>query len=179
MNVWNNDATNMINGTDGTLWNPYVDKLKPLYLFAPEVCRSVSFVYQKPSNVCGVSTYRYQVNPQESQMPNFYPRNAGYGFKNCLNGNLTDTVNINKCCLGKGVFSLLYCKDAEFVLTGSHMYGSEQFINDIKGINKPSSLVASTWIEIDPITGRPLCGNNNVQKNFYIRKTKILENVYD
>jgi hypothetical protein len=39
LNWWKSDKCNAINGTDGTIWPPFVDKRDRLYFFVPDVCR--------------------------------------------------------------------------------------------------------------------------------------------
>ncbi|XP_046557687.1 lysosome membrane protein 2-like [Haliotis rubra] len=36
---WTSLTANMINGTDGTMFPPFVDKAQPLYLFSSDICR--------------------------------------------------------------------------------------------------------------------------------------------
>ncbi|CAF0832075.1 unnamed protein product, partial [Brachionus calyciflorus] len=39
VDIWSSDQANMINGTDGTLYPPFLDRNKRLYSFSPDMCR--------------------------------------------------------------------------------------------------------------------------------------------
>ncbi|CAF1009200.1 unnamed protein product, partial [Brachionus calyciflorus] len=39
LDIWSSDQANMINGTDGTFYPPFLDRNKRLYSFSPDLCR--------------------------------------------------------------------------------------------------------------------------------------------
>ena len=39
LNFWESDSANLINGTDGTFYPPFLNRQKRLYSFNPDMCR--------------------------------------------------------------------------------------------------------------------------------------------
>lgn len=69
---WPAPACNAINGSDGTLFPPPISTREPLYIFNPDLCRTVNMIYDRPSSVRSIPAYRFILNPA-----NFAPSLAG------------------------------------------------------------------------------------------------------
>lgn len=60
---WPGSQCNVINGSDGTLFPPPISKNEPLYIFNPELCRTVNLVYDRASEVRSIKAFRFVLNP--------------------------------------------------------------------------------------------------------------------
>lgn len=60
---WASSGCNAINGSDGTLFPPPIKSTEPLYIFNQELCRTVNLVYERPSEVRGIKSLRFALNP--------------------------------------------------------------------------------------------------------------------
>jgi len=69
LNFWYNDEANMINGTDGTFFNPRISRSDQLYLYNSDICRSIYLVYDKDSSVLDIPTLQFRVPPEVFQSP--------------------------------------------------------------------------------------------------------------
>ena len=46
LNFWYSDFANAINGTDGSMFHPGVSKGENLFMFSPDLCRSIVAEYK-------------------------------------------------------------------------------------------------------------------------------------
>nr|XP_020484461.2 LOW QUALITY PROTEIN: scavenger receptor class B member 1-like [Labrus bergylta] len=56
---WKTPQCNMINGTAGQMWPPFMTKESTLPFYSPDACRSMELVYQRPGEMKGIPLYRY------------------------------------------------------------------------------------------------------------------------
>uniref|UniRef100_A0A3Q4GF68 Scavenger receptor class B member 1 n=1 Tax=Neolamprologus brichardi TaxID=32507 RepID=A0A3Q4GF68_NEOBR len=56
---WRTAQSNMINGTAGQMWPPFMTKESTLPFYSPDACRSMELVYQRPGEMYGIPLYRY------------------------------------------------------------------------------------------------------------------------
>lgn len=47
MDVWTDSFCNAINGTDGTMFHPFIQRNESLYMFTTDICRSIYASYEK------------------------------------------------------------------------------------------------------------------------------------
>lgn len=59
MDIWDGPSCNMINGTDSTIYAPFVTKQKVLRVFEAEVCRSIHLTYDRDVEAEGIPGYRF------------------------------------------------------------------------------------------------------------------------
>lgn len=59
LSVWRGDTCNMINGSDGTLFPPFLTKETVLSAFEADVCRSAQLVYKAEDEVDGIRGLRF------------------------------------------------------------------------------------------------------------------------
>ncbi|OAF72113.1 hypothetical protein A3Q56_00108 [Intoshia linei] len=176
LTYWGDEYANKLNGTDGTGWSPSIDKNNILYLYSPDLCRSIPFIFHNDTLVQGIDTFQYVPRPAMSELPNVNPDNAAFCFNGCLNSTMyNNTALVKKCCLGRGALNLFNCKKGEFITTGVHFLGAEQFLNDSIGVKEPVKETDETWLKIDPITGKVLCAKKLIQTNAHITNVDLLE----
>jgi hypothetical protein len=95
----------MINGTDSTIWHPYVTKDELIYTFMNDICRSVYLKFnQTRENSFDINTYRYTL-PDEA----FANSSDNEGF--CLSDK---TQRLE--CLPNGLFSLSSCVHCKYMM---------------------------------------------------------------
>ena len=55
IDVWTDSYCNAINGTDGTMFHPFVEKNETIYMFTNDICRSIYAQYVQDVTVKGWS----------------------------------------------------------------------------------------------------------------------------
>ncbi|OAF69570.1 hypothetical protein A3Q56_02647 [Intoshia linei] len=168
LNYWNSENSNMLNGTDGSGWNPFVDKTRDLYIFDPELCRSISVQFDETALVRGIHTYQYKISPNIYQNPLKNRINVDFCKQNCLNGDINDKTNVNFCCTKTGNFNLMPCKMGEFVYSIPQYSQVDKFLrkSSIKPFEKTES-----WLKLEPVTGKVLCSQKQFTASLMIRNT--------
>lgn len=152
LNFWYDDQANMINGTDGTFFNPRVSPSDELYLYNSDICRSIYLVYDGESSVRDIPTYRFRVPPEVFQSPTKNPANAGF----CKPGH----------CLGDGVLEISPCKQgAPIIMSCPHfLMGSPEYINGVVGMH-PSQEEHGTFLDVEPQSGVTMRAAKRLQAN--------------
>ncbi|KAK7895445.1 hypothetical protein WMY93_020770 [Mugilogobius chulae] len=56
LNYWRTPQCNMINGTAGQMWPPFMTKESTLPFYSPDACRSMELIYQRPGHMKGSLT---------------------------------------------------------------------------------------------------------------------------
>lgn len=128
MNNWKGrpeDGCNQINGTDGTMFSPFLTREKKVQVFNPQVCRSLTFEYLQDSEMAGISTYQFQLAPSFFDPPSKHPENWCFcpALKN-ETGSCTRTglLDIRSCVGGNEHYyfpALIFCTVNYHVLKNS------------------------------------------------------------
>ena len=162
LNFWTEDHCNKINGSDGSLFAPFVQRDRVLQLFSPEMCRSLYLIYSKDIDVNGIPGYRFSV-PKE--MLDASDENSCY----CVNPGLN-----NKNCPKGGAMDLSVCRNGAPVMmsTAHFLDGSDEYINGVEGI-RPDPALHSTIIDLEPNTGLILNVRKRMQLNFVLRPNTL------
>ncbi|CAG0902109.1 unnamed protein product [Darwinula stevensoni] len=135
---WGSDECNMINGTDGMIYRPFVDENSVLYAFIWEMCRSAHLTYEKKVEFRGIPGLRFVVGPDILGDPDVYPENQCF----CVNGE----------CLKAGVLDLTSCTGVSLVASLPHFYlGAEEYYNKsvLEGL-EPMEEWHQCFIDIEP-----------------------------
>nr|XP_019937302.1 PREDICTED: lysosome membrane protein 2-like [Paralichthys olivaceus] len=138
LNWWTSDECNMINGTNGAFFHPVITKNEALYMFSPELCRSLYALYEEDVTMKGVHGYRFVPPSEVFANLTVNPANAGF----CVPaGN----------CLGSGLLNVSVCKQgAPIIMSSPHFYqADEKFVNDVFGM-VPKKEYHETTIDINP-----------------------------
>jgi len=109
LSIWSDQYANMINGTDGTTWHPNATKDERIYMFFPDICRSIYLTYNETRrNLSGIDVYRYTL-PRKI----FDNSTENQGF--CING-----TTVNKThelhCLPSGLFTQTPCQPCKSII---------------------------------------------------------------
>ncbi|XP_032888825.1 lysosome membrane protein 2-like [Amblyraja radiata] len=150
---WASNTSNMINGTDGASFHPLIKKNEALYIFAPDICRSLHLIFEKDVQVKGISAYRFIV-PKEMFAIDYLSKE---GFCPAMNCQLSGVLNISICKKGVPIF-----------ISSPHFYdGDQKLVRDISGM-KPNMKTDRTFLDIEPMTGFPIRAAKRMQLNLHI-----------
>ncbi|KAI3372622.1 hypothetical protein L3Q82_023096 [Scortum barcoo] len=144
MSWWSSNQSNMINGTDGAVFHPLINRNELLYIFAADLCRSIHLAYVEDVEVKGIQAYRFAPPSDVLMSPKDNPSNAGF----CVPAG---------DCLGTGVLKVSVCREgAPIVVSFPHFYQADpKYINAVDGLN-PNKEEHETYLDLQPTTGVPI-----------------------
>lgn len=153
---WQDTYCNMMNGTDGSQFPPPVSRKDVLYVYTPELCRSVFLEYEKDVVVRGIPAYRFVTPERLFASPLTNPDNMCY----CTE---------DRFCSLSGILDVSPCRNGlKLAVTGPHFYLSHKFVSDrVTGLN-PSREKHETYVDIEPTTGIVLRASRKLQMNFIL-----------
>nr|XP_046230248.1 scavenger receptor class B member 1 isoform X2 [Scatophagus argus] len=154
LRYWNTPQCNMINGTAGQLWPPFMTTESTLPFYSPDACRSMELVYQRPGNFKGVPLYRFVAPKTLFANGTDYPPNEG--FCPCRQSGL---LNVSSCRHNSPVF-----------ISHPHFYNADPVLLDyVQGLH-PKEEEHGLFIDIHPQTGVPLNVSIRLQLNLYMKR---------
>uniref|UniRef100_A0A8C7Q570 Uncharacterized protein n=1 Tax=Oncorhynchus mykiss TaxID=8022 RepID=A0A8C7Q570_ONCMY len=158
LSLWTSEQSNMINGTDGSAFHPLLSKTERLYIFSPDLCRSIFMEFEKDVKVKGLPAYRF--TPPRDVLASKEENPANEGF--CVSP---------KECLGTGLLKVSVCrKGAPVVTSFPHFYlGDEKYSNAIEGLD-PVREHHQTYLDLNPTTGVPIRASKRAQINILINR---------
>uniref|UniRef100_A0A669CRS9 Platelet glycoprotein 4 n=1 Tax=Oreochromis niloticus TaxID=8128 RepID=A0A669CRS9_ORENI len=173
LSFWNDTYCDMINGTDGSSFAPFVDKDVPLYFFSSDICRSVSASYEATMNLKGIEVYRYSLLPSTLASPVDNPDNKCFcrNYETTKNCTLAGALDISSCSDGRPVFISL----------PHFLQGSEYLREVVLGLH-PDEEHHKTFLDVEPITGFTLNFAKRIQANMMYGPAKditVLNKVKD
>ncbi|KFU92731.1 Platelet glycoprotein 4 [Chaetura pelagica] len=156
----------MVNGTDGASFPPFVKKNQVLRFFSSDICRSIYGVFQGKQNVKGISLYRFAV-PREAFAS---PTEVGDNYCFC-----TDEVISQNCTLA-GVLDISACKAGRpvFISLPHFLHASDSILHDVEGLS-PNEQEHETFLDIEPTTGFTLQFAKRLQVNLLVRPAPKIE----
>lgn len=160
---WTTDNANMINGTDGSFFRPYVKKDEVRYMFFSDMCRSLKLTFERESTVKGVDTLRFHFADDLLANASIQPENAGF------------CVPDESSCMDSGVMSTAPCRSgAPVFLSLPHFYNAApQYINAVDGIHPQKELHDSVF-DVEPISGAVFNSSRSLQINLEIKPSKYI-----
>ncbi|KFP24442.1 Platelet glycoprotein 4, partial [Colius striatus] len=156
----------LVNGTDGASFPPFVKKHQTLRFFSSDICRSIYGVFQDKQNVKGISLYRFAV-PREAFAS---PAEVGDNYCFC-----TDRVISENCTLA-GVLDISACKAGRpvFISLPHFLHASESILNNVEGLS-PNEKEHETFLDVEPITGFTLRFAKRLQVNLLVKPSPKIE----
>ncbi|XP_054844434.1 platelet glycoprotein 4 isoform X2 [Eublepharis macularius] len=150
----------MVNGTDGASFPPFVKKDVILHFFSSDICRSIYGEFDSDQVVKGIPLYRFIVPPGAFASPLVNPDNICF----CL-----DKV-ISKNCTLAGAMDISTCKEGKPVaITLPHfLYASKEVGEGVEGMH-PNKQEHMTYLDIEPTTGFTLQFAKRLQINLVVR----------
>lgn len=151
---WKTPQCNMINGTAGQMWPPFMTRESTLPFYSPDACRSMELVYQRDGNMKGIPLYRYVAPKTLFANGTDYAPNEG--FCPCRQSGL---LNVSSCRHNSPVF-----------ISHPHFFNADPVLLDyVQGLN-PTEDEHGLFIDIHPLTGVPLNVSIRLQLNLYMKR---------
>ncbi|KAL4002602.1 CD36 family protein [Acanthocheilonema viteae] len=148
-NWWNSKQARKINGTDGGLYKPFIKKTDIIYVFAPDLCRSIHLTFAEEMEYDGIPAYRFTV--KEDLLDPAVPGNEGF----CHNDGKAFFSEDEKC-LPKGLLDLSHCYNGTPPILFSFpnfLYADKRVKESVIGLNESTVQHDGIIIEIEPQTG--------------------------
>ncbi|XP_050417376.1 platelet glycoprotein 4 [Patella vulgata] len=153
---WTSATAAMINGSDGTMYPPFLDQDKPIYVFSSDVCRSLNLVYKYDYDLKDIKVYRFVAPPSLFENSTANPANKGFCTK-------------AEGCLPSGVVDVSACRSsAPIVLSQPHFLAADpSIINSVIGLH-PNTEEHQTVLDVEPMTGTTMNAAKKLQINIHI-----------
>nr|CAB3229114.1 platelet glycoprotein 4-like [Phallusia mammillata] len=156
---WFGETCNQINGTDGTMTAPFMNKEDRVYFYVDEMCRSIYATYQSEQEVHKIKGWRYNVPPDVFMSPANNEENtcfcADLNHVTCQHdgGNL-----VSSCLFGAPLF-----------VTFPHfLYASDYYADKIVGMH-PDEEKHQMYIIYEPTTGVVIDTESRIQLNLFMQ----------
>uniref|UniRef100_A0A8C6LBI6 Scavenger receptor class B member 1 n=1 Tax=Nothobranchius furzeri TaxID=105023 RepID=A0A8C6LBI6_NOTFU len=154
VSYWRTPQCNMINGTAGQMWPPFLTKESTLPFYSPDACRSLELVYQRSGKMKGIPLYRF-VAPK-TMFANGTDYTPNEGFCPCRQSGL---LNVSSCRNNAPVF-----------ISQPHFFNADPVLQDyVLGLH-PTEKDHGLFIDIHPLTGVPLNVSVRLQLNLYMKR---------
>ncbi|KFV61621.1 Platelet glycoprotein 4 [Dryobates pubescens] len=156
----------LVNGTDGASFPPFVKKNQVLRFFSSDICRSIYGVFHSKQTEKGIPLYRFTVPREAFAAPIEVEDN--YCF-------CTDKVVSQNCTLG-GVLDISACKAGRpvFISLPHFLHASESILHGVEGLN-PDEKEHETFLDIEPTTGFTLRFAKRLQVNLLVKPAPKIE----
>ncbi|XP_043571268.1 scavenger receptor class B member 1-like isoform X2 [Chiloscyllium plagiosum] len=156
VNFWHSNQCNMLNGTAGEMWPPFMDPSDTLRFFSPDACRSLELVYQNSDSTFGIPSFRYIAPKTMFANGTVYPPNEGF----CP-------------CRESGVMNVSTCRHhSQVFISHPHFYNADPVLWEaIKGLH-PNEREHALFIDIHPLSGIPLNVSIKLQLNLFLKSAK-------
>uniref|UniRef100_A0ABM5F2S6 Scavenger receptor class B member 1 n=2 Tax=Pogona vitticeps TaxID=103695 RepID=A0ABM5F2S6_9SAUR len=160
VSYWRSDQCNMINGTSGELWPPFMTRSTPVEFYSPDACRSIRLVFSKTGKFKGVPTYRFVAPNTLFANGTVYPPNEGF----CP-------------CRASGILNVSTCRfNAPMFLSQPHFLNADpSLLEEVDGLH-PSEEKHGLFLDLHPLTGIPMSCAIKLQLSLFMKKvTGILQ----
>ncbi|XP_025087249.1 lysosome membrane protein 2-like isoform X1 [Pomacea canaliculata] len=172
LDFWTTPIANMINGSDGTMYPPFIDTSRAYYLFSSDVCRSLEIRYVNGYELKDIDLDRFVVPSMVFANASVNPDNLGY----C-------TPHAPENCLPSGILNGSNCQNgAPVIFSLPHfLYGDETIQNRVDGMH-PNQEEHQSVIDIEPMTGVVMNVAKRLQINAYVHNISNIidvQNIHD
>ncbi|ODM92785.1 Lysosome membrane protein 2 [Orchesella cincta] len=147
-----------VKGTDGSVFSPFLTKNSVIEVFSPDICRSISLVFETEIEYMGVPGYRFTTPSWVFADPREREENRCF----CLEENLED-------CPHAGVLPLESCMNAPIWSSSPYFLGADVRYITEAGLKPPEREKHKTFIDIEPTTGLVLRAHKRIQVSLEIR----------
>ncbi|KAM5238987.1 scavenger receptor class B member 1 isoform 2-T2 [Ctenodactylus gundi] len=156
VSYWHSDQCNMINGTSGQMWPPFMTPESSLEFYSPEACRSMKLVFHEVAEFQGIPTYRFVAPSTLFANGTVYPPNEG--FCPCLESGIQ---NVSTCSFNAPLF-----------LSHPHFYNADPVLAErVLGLH-PNAQEHALFLDIHPVTGIPMNCSVKLQLSLYIKSIR-------
>lgn len=146
---WYGGKCNMLHGTDGTRFAPFIGSSQELALLAPEACRVVKMQRVRSIREDDIPGYRYELGIEQFLKPQLNPDNWCY----CKNRSRSINDEIDQCSMS-GLIDLSKCWfGAPIYATKPHFYQIDpEFRNGSAPTDmRPNPLIHESFIHVEPV----------------------------
>ncbi|CAD6185620.1 unnamed protein product [Caenorhabditis auriculariae] len=164
--TWDTPEARAINGSDGQLFAPLMKSRDRLYIFVPQICRTIQMEYAAPVEFDGVTGWRY--NPPTDFYDPALPKNIGFCNKNGSPRFFANKTVQPDSCLPAGFIDLSRCQagSPRVYLSQPHFYSSPNEVwQAVSGMAEPRKDKDETYLDIEPTAGVPIRANRLMQIN--------------
>jgi len=159
---WASEECNRIQGTDGSIFHPEVQKNETLYIFNKDLCQSLPLEYQEDARHHGINTYRFVPPANVFGTPEENPKNRCY----CPNGS----------CALSGLFNLSSCQfNSPLMLSWPHFFQADpSLLAAVEGLT-PRQDRHQFQIDILPKMGVAMRAAVRSQINLVMKKVETVK----
>ncbi|ODN00734.1 Scavenger receptor class B member 1 [Orchesella cincta] len=162
MDVWSGPTCNMINGTDTTIYAPFITKQKVIRIFEAEICRSLHMTYDHEVVAQGIPGYK------------FSPPSNIFGEENPDNQCFCKETDKSKCPKS-GVVSIGPCKhEAPIFISNPYFLDADPSYGEPFGM-VPNATLHKPYLIVEPRTGVVLEGHKRVQLNTHLKPSEAID----
>jgi hypothetical protein len=163
LKYWNSSKCNAVHGSDGSSFNPYIEKEDTLWFFNDQMCRALPLTFDQKVSQQGLPGLRFKPREDVFMSPTKFPEE-----NKCFAGEGRE--------VGDGVFDLTVCQfNTSIVLSWPHFLGAEsKYQNAVTGLN-PDKEKHGFWFDIQPVTGTTMSAKARIQINLNIKKNEHFE----
>jgi hypothetical protein len=160
-----NSYCNQINGTDGSIFAPFVKKENILPIFVSDICRSIYLTFKEETEFRDIPGYRFTFPDAFFEDPVINGDN--YCFCTSPRGGLNDSC-------AAGVIRIFPCKnDAPIVTSSPHFLHSDpRFAEYVTGMS-PVEEKHATFIDVEPNTGHMLRIDKKLQISMELQPLEV------
>ncbi|XP_062999893.1 scavenger receptor class B member 1 isoform X2 [Elgaria multicarinata webbii] len=154
VSYWNSEQCNMINGTAGEMWPPFLTPSSPVEFYSPDACRSMKLDFVQTGEFKGIPSYRYHAPKTMFANGTDYPPNEGF----CP-------------CRQSGIQNVSACRsNAPLFISNPHfLYGDPALLDTVDGLH-PNEEEHRLFLDLNPLTGVPLNCAIKMQLNLFIKQ---------
>uniref|UniRef100_A0A3Q4GPF7 Scavenger receptor class B member 1 n=1 Tax=Neolamprologus brichardi TaxID=32507 RepID=A0A3Q4GPF7_NEOBR len=166
---WRTAQSNMINGTAGQMWPPFMTKESTLPFYSPDACRSMELVYQRPGEMYGIPLYRYVAPKTLFANGTDYAPNEG--FCPCRQSGL---LNVSSCRHNLYIF-VVYLQQTGVPLNVSIRLQLNLYMKKVSGITETGKIsdvvMPMIWFEENGYIDGPIV--NTFRTNLVVLPTLL------
>lgn len=141
LDIWPGESCNMINGSDTSLYPPFVTKDSILRGFEADICRSVYLEYKREEEVEGIKAFRFGM-PDD-----FFDPTTEYNQCFCPEED-------KSLCPENGVLSIGPCRfGAPLYISNPHFLHGDPIHNERTGLSPGKAELHESFALIEPVCG--------------------------
>ena len=160
LDIWPGETANEINGTEGLIFHPFLERGEGLETFVDDAVRSFPLEYKRRVRPLGLEAFRYQTPPSEYESAFTNAANARWGSWN--------------------PDGLLYAGVTQYPVVpvfGSKPHfldGADELFEKVEGLH-PDRDLHETTVDVEPITGANVQVRKLLQINMQVNRTDDFE----
>ncbi|XP_039579589.1 platelet glycoprotein 4 [Passer montanus] len=156
----------MVNGTDGASFPPFIKKDQVLRFFSSDICRSIYGVFHSQQVVKGITLYRFVV-PREAFAA---PTEVADNYCFCTEREISENCTI------AGLLDISACKAKRpvYISLPHFLHASGSVLSNVEGLS-PNEKEHETYLDIEPVTGFTLRFAKRLQVNLLVRPSTRIE----